>query len=273
MLARCNFTTMPVKFALALLLSLFLVSVCDGQESSPSELEMTRVATPPQTEPTAQQTPRATNQPQEEKHPRLFGIFPTYDISNVKTPPPLSTRGKFRLFAKGATDPYNLVYTAASAGLSQASNDLAEYGQGAAGYGKRLGAGLAYQTSDGFFGTFLLPSVFHQDPRYFRKGEGPFKNRLAHALIRPVITRKDSGGSVFNWSGILGRVAANGLSNAYFPENKTGVGGVFSRTAIQAALSVTGTLFNEFGPDVEKRILGKKQRSSHSPSFAGSGTN
>ena len=71
---------------------------------------------------------------------------------------------------------------------------LSRYGQGAEGYGKRLGAGLANATSAGVIRTFLFASLFHQDPRYFRQGSGPFKNRLEHAMIRPVVTRKDSGG-------------------------------------------------------------------------------
>jgi len=236
---------------------LYLFSQCTAraQEFLPRQPDSPQVAA------VAPQNPPAVIQPQEEKHPRLFGIFPTHDISNLKEPVPLSTRAKFRLFVKETTDPYNLVDTAISAGLSQANNSLAGYGQGAEGYGKRLGAGLAYRTSGGFFGAFLFPTLFHQDPRYFRKGEGPFKDRLFHALIRPVVTRRDSGGNVFNWSGILARLATNGLSNAYYPAGDTGAGRVFSHTASQTAFSVTGTLFDEFGPDVERKILNKVHKS------------
>ena len=143
------------------------------------------------------------------------------------------------------------------AGLAQSNNDFPGYGQGAAGYGKRFGAGLADEVSGGFFGTFLFPSVLHQDPRYYRLGEGSFKKRLGHALIRPVLTHKDSGGRAFNWSGILGSIAASGLSNAYYPEEDRGVE-PHSPGSRVPSVRMIDQLVNEFGPDLEKKIFGNK---------------
>jgi hypothetical protein len=117
---------------------------------------------------------------------------------------------------------------------------------------------LADETSAGFFGTFLFPSVLHQDPRYHRLGVGSLQKRLGHALIRPVLTHKDSGGRAFNWSGVLGSIAANSLSNAYYPEGDRGVGATFSRVAMSIPFGMIDELVNEFGPDLEKKIAGKK---------------
>lgn len=127
-----------------------------------------------------------------------------------------------------------------------------------AGYGKRLGAGLADETLSGFFRTYLFPSVFHQDPRYFRKGSGPVGKRLAHAIIRPVLTRKDSGGRTFNWSGLLGTIAASSLSNVYYPATDRGVDRTFTRVAMGIPFSVVDHLIDEFGPDLQKKFLERK---------------
>jgi hypothetical protein len=163
---------------------------------------------------------------------------------------------------KDKTDPFTIGWLAFEAGLAQASNDFPEYGQGAAGYGKRFGAGLADEAAAGFFGTFLFPSVLHQDPRYYRLGTGPFKRRLGHALIRPVLTHRDSGGRAFNWSGLLGSIATSSLSNAYYPEENRGVGETFSRVEMSIPFSMIDEIVNEFGPDLEKKILGKNEQSS-----------
>jgi hypothetical protein len=194
----------------------------------------------------------------QEKHPRLFWIIPTYSVSNSNLPSLLSPHDKFRLFVKNATDPYNLGYTAFMAGVAQASDDLSGYGRGAAGYGKRLGAGLADEASAGFFTTFLFPSLLHQDPRYFRQGSGPFKSRLEHALIRPVVTRKDSGGQAFNWSGLLGGIAASSLSNAYYPVGDRGAGPTFARVGWGVPFSALDHVIDEFGPDLERLFLRKR---------------
>jgi hypothetical protein len=100
--------------------------------------------------------------------------------------------------------------------------------------------------------------VLRQDPRYHRLGTGPLTKRLGHALIRPVLTHKDSGERAFNWSGILGSIAASGLSNAYYPEKDRGLGPTFSRVVMSLPFSIIDELVNEFGPDMEKKIAGKK---------------
>jgi hypothetical protein len=187
----------------------------------------------------------------------LFWIIPTYKVSNSKAPVSMSSPEKFRLFVRNTTDPSTIIYAGFTAGIKQADNKLSGYGQGAEGYGKRLGAGLANATSAGFFRTFLFASLFHQDPRYFRQGSGPFKNRLEHAMIRPVVTRKDSGGRAFNWSGLLGSIAASSLSNAYYPATDRGVGPTFRRVATGIPISVIDNLIHEFGPDLETKFQRK----------------
>ena len=214
-------------------------NIADGMPSFPQEK--------PEQGPTAQ----------EEEHRRLFWIIPTFTVSNIKTPVSLSSRQKFRLFLKNTADPYTIVTTALSAGVQQADNGLPGYGQGAAGYGKRLGAGLADEASSGFFKTYLFASLLHEDPRYFRMGSGPFKSRLAHAMVRSVVTRHDSGGRTFNWSGILGRIASSSLSDAYYPTTDRGANRIFKRVGIGMAFGVVGNFFDEFGPDIERKILRK----------------
>ena len=178
-------------------LSLFLLfsRVARAQETQPNPSEGAQQAKPAETVPTVQQMAPPQSPELQEEHPRLFWIIPTYKVSNSKAPVSLSAPEKFRLFVRNTADPSTICYAAFTAGIKQADNKLSGYGQGAEGYGKRLGAGLANATSAGFFRTFLFASLFHEDPRYFRQGSGPFKNRLEHAMIRPVVTRKTREGA------------------------------------------------------------------------------
>ena len=190
-----------------------------------------------------------------EKHPRLFWVMPTYTVSNSSFQSSLSSREKCRLSVQNTTDPFTFGYIAVNAGIQQANNNLAGYGQGAAGYGKRLGAGLADQASASFFKTYFFPSILHQDPRYFRRGSGPFKKRVANAITRPMVTRNDSGGRAFNWAELLGGIAASSLSNAYYPASNSGVGPTFKRAAAGIPFSMIDHLIDEFGPDLERKFL------------------
>ena len=198
----------------------------------------------------------------DEHPPRIFWIIPTYKVTESKIPTRLTPRQKLRIVVNDLTDPYTIGYTGLMAGIAQANNDLAGYGQGAQGYFKRFGAGYADQASAGFFGGFLFPSVLHQDPRYYRQGSGPFARRFAHALIRPVTTYNDAGGRAFNWCGLLGSLAASGLSNAYYPEAERGVGKTFTRWSTGIPLSIVDHLIDEFGPDLEAVFLGHKNEAA-----------
>ena len=247
-MARHRFNQTRIAFFHFFSVLLLLSSVARAQETTPlNPLEEA------QKSPVQRMAPAQSPGLQEE-HPRLFWIIPTYRVSNSKVPVSMSSSEKLRLFERNTTDPFTIGYTAFNAGIQQANNKLSGYGQGAAGYGKRLGAGLANETSVGFFRSYLFASLFHQDPRFFRQGSGPFKNRLGHAMIRSVVTRKDSGGRAFNWSGLLGSVAASSLSNAYYPETDRGLGPTFRRVATGVPISVIRDLIHEFGPDLEKKL-------------------
>lgn len=205
-------------------------------------------------------SPTPISSPQEQRPPRIFWIIPTFKVTESKTPTRLTSRQKLEIVVKDTIDPYTIGFTAFTAGIAQANNAPSAYGQGAAGYGKRFGASYADQASAGFFSSFLLASLLHEDPRYYRQGSGPFRQRFAHALIRPVVTYKDDDGRTFNWCGTLGSLAASGLANAYYPEEDRGAGKTFSRFALGIPFSVIDHLVDEFGPDLQHMVAPRKKR-------------
>lgn len=256
--SRRSVGPMRTTFHLLALLLLFRGEV-RAQDTVSICVEQAPKATPAEPAPTAPQAVTAQSPVAREEHPRLFWIIPTFSVSNSRVPVSLSSAAKFHLFFENTTDPFTVASTAFSAGVQQANNGLPGYGQGLAGYGKRLGAGLADETSSGFFRTYLFPSVLHQDPRYFRKGSGPFGKRLAHAIIRPVLTRKDSGGRTFDSSGLLGLIAASSLENVYYPATDRGVDRTFKRVAIGIPFNVVDHVIDEFGPDLEEKFLRRRK--------------
>ena len=107
----------------------------------------------------------------------------------------LTVGEKWRLFYRQTYDPFQFITASFTAGINQADNEFPEYGQGMKGYVKRYGAGFADNSLGAFFGNFALPSLLHDDPRYFRRGSGPFVSRLLHAAGGAAITRRDNGTS------------------------------------------------------------------------------
>src|SRR6267154_4600965 len=121
---------------------------------------------------------------------------------------PLTAKQKFELFADESVAPSRFLSSAAGAGIGQAQNSLDGYGQGAEGYGKRFASSMATAASTNFFGTFVIASVSHHDPRYFVTLHPGVRYRIGYALSRIVISRTDDGRNAANWPGILGPLLA-----------------------------------------------------------------
>jgi hypothetical protein len=177
-------------------------------------------------------------------------FFPDLAYTNK----PLNSRQKFLLAADESIAPSGLIASAMSAAISQANDSWPGYGQGWNGYGKRYGATLALNASTDMFGTFLLPSLLHHDPRYFVLSRGSFKQKIAHALKRVVVTPTDAGGQVINVSGLLGPLAAEGLANTYLPDAERTAGQTFERFGIQLAIIVGSNVAKEFWPAIFKTL-------------------
>lgn len=218
-----------------------------------------------QQEPAAGDSQQAKGSPESQAkgEDHIFGIVPAYSITDARKLPPLKSKDKFKLFARGTLDPFPVFVYAMQAGIEQANDAHSGYGQGAAGYARRFGAALGDGTSARFFSTYAFPSILHQDPRYFRKGEGSGRSRIAYSLSRSFITRSDSGASQPNWSNMLGKFAGAGLSNLYYPAEDRGASLTLSRVAISLGYQALGNVAIEFWPEIQRKFFGgkKKQKS------------
>lgn len=187
----------------------------------------------------------ATEQVKIEEQQRVFGIIPNFYVVYDRNAEPLTTKLKFKLASKVSTDPVTILAIAGYAGIQQAG-DTPNYVQGAKGYGQRLGAGATDGFANIMIGGAILPSLLHQDPRYFYQGTGTTKSRVFHALSSPFICRGDNGHSQPNYSSIGGDLATASLANAYYPASNRGVGMVFGNFLISTGERALSSLAQEF---------------------------
>jgi len=152
-----------------------------------------------------------------EEGQRILKAIPNFMVVYDAEPLPLSARQKFRLSVRTLTDPVTIGISAAVAGGEQASNSYPGFGKGPAGYGKRFGASLADSTTAMLLSGAILPTVFHQDPRYFYRGTGSRKSRFLYVLKQTVEQKGDNGRWQFAWSNTLGAVGSALISDTYYP--------------------------------------------------------
>lgn len=177
---------------------------------------------------------------------RVLGFIPNfYVVYDSKDAVPLSAKLKFQMAYKVSVDPVSIIGAAALAGMNQAG-DTPDYQQGLKGYGQRFGAAYADGVTDIMFGGAILPSIFHQDPRYFYQGTGTVKSRLKHALANPFICRGDNGRNQINISSMGGDLISSALSNTYYPDSNRGPGLVFGGFALSTGEREVSSVIQEF---------------------------
>ena len=182
-----------------------------------------------------------------EEHQRILGILPNFYVSYVSHAAPLTRKQKFKLAVVVSTDPVTFFTTGVTAGIEQAEGDLQGYGQGFQGYAERYGATYGDRLSSTFLGAALLPSLLHQDPRYFYRGHGPIIVRALYAVSTVAVCKGDNGRWQPNYSNVLGNVGSGLISSLYYPNSdKHDVQTTVQNTLIGVATGAVGTLFQEF---------------------------
>ncbi len=172
---------------------------------------------------------------------------------------PLTAQQKFDLFVRSTHSVDMGISIMSDALIAQASGAYPRFGGGMDGFGQRLGVSAAGEEAASFFSGFVFPTLFHQDPRYFRSHQTRIIDRLAYAASRVVIGRSDRGHTVFNYSAISGQFVQAALSNAYIPYRNESVSGTIENALTGLTGVAQAQILNEFWPDIKQFVT------SHTP--------
>jgi hypothetical protein len=192
-------------------------------------------------------TELAEEQVKTEEKQRILGVIPNFFVTYDHDPIPLNAKQKYELAFRTLIDPETIGMDLFSSGIQQGTGGLKGYGTGSQGYAKRFAASYGTGAIDTMLGSAILPSLFRQDPRYFYKGTGTIRQRALYAMSMSVICKGDNGRWQYNYSGLLGGLAAGGVSNLYYPPaNRNALGMTFENTAIGVGSSALTNLLQEF---------------------------
>ncbi|MGC2404398.1 MAG: hypothetical protein WA510_31690 [Acidobacteriaceae bacterium] len=192
----------------------------------------------------------AQEQLESQLHQRVFAVMATFNTTANKDAVPLSTKQKYVLFFRSASDPWPFVLNAVGAGIDQADNSFPEYGQGVQGYAKRFGAAYTDYFTGNLLGNAVLASLLKEDPRYFQKGTGSFTSRFLWASTSTVWCKRDNQTWGPNYANVMGNLMGAAISNTYYPESQRTVGNTLERGFTVTAQAIIGSEVIEFWPDM-----------------------
>ena len=149
-------------------------------------------------------------------------------------------------FTKTTLDPGIIAVGLVGAAIDAPANEQPAYGVGAAAFGQKVGAITATYAASNLFPKGILPTVFHQDPRYFRKAEGSIPSRIFYAASQSFVTRTDRGSSAVNFSFLGGYAASVALSNSYYPDRNRNAFDAAARYGLGIGVGVIVNVVREF---------------------------
>jgi hypothetical protein len=167
---------------------------------------------------------------------------------------PLTPAEKAWLAAHNLLDPFNLLTIGGEAAISVAANSHSPYGPGIPGWGRYLGVSFTQDLTGEFFGTFLIPSLVHQDPHYHREPQATTRHRILHAALQVLWTQGDNGRGMVNYANLAGFAIDDEIGNLYVPGQRTDATSTASRYAIALATAPIDNYVTEFLPDVARHI-------------------
>jgi len=167
---------------------------------------------------------------------------------------PLTPLEKAHLAGRNLVDPFNLLTVTGEAAISVAANSHSPYGPGFHGYGRYVGVSFTQDLTGEFFGTFLIPSLAHQDPHYHRMPAASLKRRIAHAAYQVFWTQGDNGRGMVNYADLVGFAINDEIGNFYVPGQQTRLTASAGRYGIGLATAPIDNYITEFLPDVARHI-------------------
>jgi hypothetical protein len=188
---------------------------------------------------------------------RGFIDFAAFNTTQNQNAAPLSPGQKYELFFKSATDPWPFGLAAVVAGIGQADGSPQAWGGGTEGYAKRFGGAYSDYFIGNFFGNAVLPSIWHEDPRYYQKGTGSAGSRALWAAESTGWCKRDNGKWGPNYANVIGNLIGAAIARVYYPASQRTVTDTITDGLTVSAEGIVGAEVIEFWPDIARHYKRK----------------
>lgn len=166
----------------------------------------------------------------------------------------MTPKQKAWLAVRDVADPFNAITILGSSAITVGANSHSPYGPGMTGFGRYVGVSYSQDVTGEFFGTFLIPSLVHQDPHYHRMPGAGIQRRIAHCIYQVVWTQGDSGRPIVNYADLAGFAIDDAIGNLYVPGQQTNFHASAVRYATGLGIAPVDNFITEFLPDIARRI-------------------
>ncbi len=176
-------------------------------------------------------------------------------VSAGAIPPPPTPRQAFKIASQNSFDYSSFIFVGITSALAEGTDAHPQLGKGMSGFGQYYWRGFVDKTDGNYWVIFILPTVLHQDTRYFALGEGGFWKRSIYAGTRIFVARNYQGDNTFNASEVFGRAIAQGISTTYYPSSSVTGEKLLEKYAYALGRDALTNFVREFWPDIATHVL------------------
>jgi hypothetical protein len=194
--------------------------------------------------------------PTKQQPKRIMGVMPNFRaVSAGAIPPPPTPKQAFVIATKNSFDYSSFIFVGLTSMIAEGSNTHPQLGKGVEGFGNYYWRGFIDKADGNYLVIFALPTVFHEDERYYAKGKGNFVKRFVYSTTRILITPNYDGNNTVNASELLGRAMAQAISVSYYPSKTRTVGAISAKYGYALLRDAATNAFREFWPDIATHVL------------------
>ncbi len=187
---------------------------------------------------------------------RILGLMPNYRaVSAGVRPPPPSPKQAFKIATQNSFDYSSGVFVGITSLLAEGTNAHPQLGKGVPGFWGYYWRGFVDKADGNYWVIWALPTVTHEDERYYAMGEGGIMKRGVYAASRVLITPNYHGNNTFNASEVFGRGISQAISLTYYPSADQSVGPFLEKYGYAVGRDALTNVFREFWPDIDAHVI------------------
>jgi hypothetical protein len=198
--------------------------------------------------------------PLERQQPqRILGFMPNFrSVSGGAKPHPPGWKYNFNVATEQATDYSSFIFLGLTSLSAEGINEHPDLGKGANGFWAYTWRGFLDKTDNTYLSAWLLPSLIHEDTRYYALGAGHnIPLRELYVISRQGVARTYGGRQTPNIAGLGGKVLTQVVSRQYYPKSATTFPVLAEKFGYSVMRDVIFTSIREFYPDAAAHFIRK----------------
>jgi hypothetical protein len=190
---------------------------------------------------------------------RILGFMPNFrSVSSGSKPHPPGWKYTFKVATHQSLDYSTFIFLGITSLSAEGINSHPVLGKGVGGAWAYTWRGFLDKTDGTYIGAWLLPSLLHEDTRYYAMGhERSVPVRVLYIVSRQGVTRTYGGRQTPNIAGLGGKVLTQIVSRQYYPTGATSFGVLATKFGYSAMRDVAFTSIREFYPDIASHYIRK----------------